>query len=279
MYNIPKLKNNDVFENLCLDIVKKEYKEDFYKYGRNGQNQNGIDILNSNANILIQCKNYNSDKLKISNFLTLITDDLKRAEEKFDIKEFIVMTSLDRDVKIQDYMVKVNRSKNYKVKIFFWNDIEIKMDEYKLILKYYSELNNLNIPIKTLNKIRECCKIIVKCIENFQNDFQHGIPSQENYRMSAEIFNNYFVSMLNSFEQLKEIKYRYSIQLEKKGLYSLIQNIVDLIPEIYDLENYDIYFYPNVIATICNLTNFYSNDTKTIKYCKQIESIMESKYN
>ena len=47
-----------------LRYCKKEYKEDFYKYGRNGQNQNGIDILNSNANILIQCKNYNSDKLK-----------------------------------------------------------------------------------------------------------------------------------------------------------------------------------------------------------------------
>ena len=273
-YIFPKLQDEKLFEDLCKDILEKEYKQNFSIYGRRGQKQKGIDILNNNSEIIVQCKNYKSN----INFLDNILSDLAVAEKNFNFKKFIIMTSLSRDTKIQDKIVEINNEKKYKVEIFFWDDIEIKISKYKLFNEYYPNFKSY-IPIEIYNEIREICKFIVKSIKKIQINFENKKFSQNNYSESREIYNEYSLDLIKSIFNLADIKKNYSLQLKQKGIYEFIEEIINLFPDIYDLSDpEDVHFCVNLIVTNNNLLDFYIEDKKTIEYCEKIEKMILEGY-
>ena len=270
-YIFPKLQDEKLFEDLCKDILEKEYKQNFSIYGRKGQKQKGIDILNNNSEIIVQCKNYKSN----IKFLNNILSDLAVAEKNFNFKKFIIMTSLSRDTKIQDRIVEINNEKKYEIEIFFWDDIEIKISKYKLFNEYYP----FYIPIKIYNEIRETCKFIVKSIKKIQINFENKKFSQSNYSESREIYNEYSLDLIKSIFNLENIKKNYSLQLKQKGIYEFIEEIINLFPDIYDLDDpEDVHFCVNLIVTNNNLLDFYIEDKKTIEYCEKIEKMILEGY-
>lgn len=117
------------FQLLCKDILIIKYGERFEEYGRTGQSQKGIDILATNPNSsylrkVAQCKFYTDNTSSIVNsFLEQIRKDYNTACQHFAISEFIIITALNRDVKIQDEIYKFS-NKSYPITIWFWDDIE-----------------------------------------------------------------------------------------------------------------------------------------------------------
>lgn len=273
-YTFPKLQDEKLFEDLCKDILEKEYKQNFSIYGRRGQKQKGIDILNNNSEIIVQCKNYKSN----IKFLDNILSDLAVAEKNFNFKKFIIMTSLARDTEIQDKIVKINNEKKYEVEIFFWEDIEIKISKYKLFNEYYPNFK-FYIPIKIYNEIEETCKFIVKSIEKVQRDFKNERISQNSRSKSIKIYNEYSLDLIIGLFNLASIKVNYSLQLKEKGIYEFLEEIINLIPDIYDLDDFeDVHFFANLISTNNNLLYFYIKDKRTIECCEKIEKIILERY-
>lgn len=148
-FRFPAIKNEDRFEDFCLDYTSIKYSQP-KRYGIRGQRQNGVDIyydIHDDNNRIhfyrIQCKAKGESK-------GLTIDELEKEITKTKaftpkLKEYTVMTTGQRDVKIQEYI----RNKNvellsdglFKIEIKFWEDIEADLckDEYLPICdKYFS---------------------------------------------------------------------------------------------------------------------------------------------
>lgn len=156
---LPKSKSAEEFETLCKDILINMYNLKFEIYGRKGQCQKGIDIrglCKNNNYIVAQCKNYFNQK-SANSLINKIKDDIERAEElPFNIEKFIVMTALDRDVKVQNAIDEIRKNCSFDIETLFWDDIEEDICNSKnLINKYYPfffENKDKNINIETLVK-------------------------------------------------------------------------------------------------------------------------------
>lgn len=146
-YDLRKTTNPEEFECMVKDCAEKTWKQKFFRYGRKGQNQYGIDILSEDGCILIQCKNYLKDNKKYQNrFLQKVYQDYKKALSHFPaVKRFVIATALDRDASLQDALLNWKEERNaggeiIKKNIWFWDDIrEIIVQDRKLLKDYYSE--------------------------------------------------------------------------------------------------------------------------------------------
>lgn len=153
-YALNKTTNSREFEYMAKDYAEKIWAKKFSHYGRNGQNQHGIDILSDDGSIAIQCKNYlKSDKESQNRFLQNIHKDYKRASSYFPgVKQFVIVTALDRETSLQDAVLKWEEEQNAadeKVgkEILFWDDICEVITQYpELLKKYYP---GLMLPVNT----------------------------------------------------------------------------------------------------------------------------------
>jgi|GEM_PF-3400570 len=141
---LPKGKSADEFEDICRDVLSDEYKMKFERYGRNGQKQNGIDLYckNDDGSFLVaQCKNYCNEN-SAERLIKKIEKDFADAEQLsgFCFKSFIVMTSMDRDVAVQ------NTFKNCrKIEIIFWDEIqEAICKNQNLLKKHYPTIHSID---------------------------------------------------------------------------------------------------------------------------------------
>ena len=135
---LPKPKSWDEFEDICADFCKRLWKTPYvWRYGRSGQAQKGVDIFAKPEHLreapstgaAAQCKNVES--------LTLadIETEVAKAETfKPMLREFIVLTSLDRDVNLQAEVW----SKNWRitrVEIMFWEDLCLELCNHADLLR------------------------------------------------------------------------------------------------------------------------------------------------
>lgn len=146
---IPRIENEDIFEDLCLDLCKANIDyENSQRNGRRGQRQNGVDIfarkLKSLEWIGIQCKVKTGDKIEKNE----INDEINKALT-FNprLTNYYIYTTAKRDAKIQEHIRKINDNNTlnglFNVEIIFWEDIEtmLREDAYKSVhYKYYREL-------------------------------------------------------------------------------------------------------------------------------------------
>lgn len=170
LMQLPKSRSAEEFENICKDVLTFEYGIKFNSYGRNGQKQNGIDIyaqLNEKNYIVAQCKNYFS--LNSANTINKqIEKDVKATENiPFHINQFIAMTSMDRDLNVQNYIENIDSP--FRIQIWFWEDIQVKVcSNDKLFETYYpSFFQSTQIPIRTKNEIVTNLNILINIAKYF----------------------------------------------------------------------------------------------------------------
>lgn len=125
--HLPKPKNWDEFENICLlacEIAWFPIK--FTRHGRQGQNQQGVDIYGSDESgklFGIQCKNSpNGISTKT------IDDEVIKAENfRPPLSVFYIATTADTDASLQQYVrTKSNErlsAQKFPINILFWEDI------------------------------------------------------------------------------------------------------------------------------------------------------------
>ncbi|MGH0830070.1 restriction endonuclease [Bacillus pretiosus] len=152
---IPKIENEDVFENLCLDLIKADNEyENANRYGRRGQRQNGVDILARNKSkqewLGIQCKVKQNGSISINE----IQNEIQRAYNLNPrLAKYIFYTTAKRDVNVQDFIREksIENINNglFDIDIKFWEDIsedlkseKCKSVHYKYYRNYYTQVKN-----------------------------------------------------------------------------------------------------------------------------------------
>lgn len=234
---LPKSESPEEFESLCKDVLIKKYNNQirFEQYGRKGQGQNGIDIYGelSSEYIVAQCKNYfgiNATKTLINK----IDKDLNMSKKLpfyNKVKKFIIMTSMDRDTGIQNYIERKKQEVDFKLEVWFWQDMQkiiCQAENRDLLQQYYpllyqeSEIVEEDIDIKGLkdkfNKYIQKYKVI----DFLKQDPLIGIP----YDLPTEIdiFQIYISYLLDNAILLQKEEvfvniYKFSKALDNYNRY------------------------------------------------------------
>lgn len=276
LMQLPKSRSADEFESMCKDVLTNEYRIKFKRYGKNGQKQNGIDIyaqLGGEKYAVAQCKNYFSPNSSNA-LIKKIEKDIKDAELiPFKIKQFIVMTSMDRDLNAQNYIETINSP--FAIEIWFWEDIQERVcSDEELIEKYYPHFFKApQIPVMERNEIISNCNTLISMAQIFNE--------KKDYRVAYHYENdiilyNHCVEMFNAACSIYHFKDKWYIQLKEKKIVDIIEKVLKSIPDFHDATN-DI----TGATTIYTLTNYlsgYRSDEDTerfIKNCKKIIKQME----
>lgn len=142
--NFPKPANWQDFQIFIKDLMNEKYAGGFDIYGRNGQAQNGIDILGQfyGKVIGVQCKRFDPTKFTFK----IIQDEVNMADKNNPpLQKFIFATTIPRDKDIQKKIVElnVNRQKKilFEIEIWFWETIEDELNSNLSIRdKYYHDV-------------------------------------------------------------------------------------------------------------------------------------------
>lgn len=136
---LPEKMTSIEFEMMCRDIMERYFTDGFqdrlfpnaipfyHLYGRNGQNQHGIDIISrkpvdDRGYCVVQCKNYYAQSSG-KPLLKQVREDIQSIyEHTIPVSKIIIMTSLHRDTFLQDCEMELNTF-GRDVTIFFWEDI------------------------------------------------------------------------------------------------------------------------------------------------------------
>lgn len=115
------------FERLMLKVCGKIYNTTFSLFGRNGQEQYGIDLYTSGFRICVQCKNYS----KHTALLDVMERDFRKAVARFGEKMevYVLATTLKADEKAQILADNLwcalpeDQRKRINFRLLFWDEI------------------------------------------------------------------------------------------------------------------------------------------------------------
>ena len=265
-YNLPKTQNSSEFEDMVCDVCTRKYGRSFQRYGRSGQKQSGIDIISvgQEKQIGIQCKNYEISIKEIDR----IVEEAKKFRQS--MVEFIIATSSFRDVKLQEYITKINQGDeeklNFMVSILFWEEISMTISQNKdLLVKYYPVFNE--DPIERL--VGEFnCLINKYCILDYvKEDPTVGIPK-------------YYPELVDSFVGEARQALSRENALQRHPRFAAMNHFTDT------LYNYSGYlgmklFSANTMYTIQNpydKEDITSGDSKIKKKIEQYKTELEQDY-
>ncbi|OFY62220.1 MAG: hypothetical protein A3H98_04465 [Bacteroidetes bacterium RIFCSPLOWO2_02_FULL_36_8] len=135
--SIPLPTTDDDFERLCLLIARDKYGAEYYRYGRRGQKQYGIDIYSTYYDgRYLQCKLCKKE-VPSAILISQLKNDLAQAVEKFpDLKQFIFAVSIETSPEIQN-TCKTLSAANIIVTPWFWNQMQEDIARSKWLLRYY----------------------------------------------------------------------------------------------------------------------------------------------
>ncbi len=232
--SFPRPKSWQDFETLTKDVARFKLGGDFENYGRLGQKQNGIDVFgwdNNDKNTAIQCKHLTneSDILKKS----VVDDELQQAD-KFDpsLNIFIIATTSQRDVSLQDHINKINDNRKGKKlpKVILWTwetfdeelnrHAELQYVYYEKVLRAHNHYNkdkhilalikySLDRPaFNTEFHAENHCEDFIKAISDTQKAFTTG---KLNDREGNPLSSAYPFKNLTVDEDKKAIEEAYSI--------------------------------------------------------------------
>lgn len=181
-HNRPK--NWQDFELLCYHLWSAKFKSDnISRNGRQGQNQQGIDIygnLPDGKGIFgIQCKgkdNFNNSQITEEE----INTELQKALNFHPSLSLIIFaTTSKRDAKIQEYVrlksEEYSKSHNLQVDIKFWDCIEEMLEFYNEVGRWYDNGNqqSYSVDVKAIvengrlepvfNRVRRTYQVPTKC--------------------------------------------------------------------------------------------------------------------
>jgi hypothetical protein len=238
---IPIPQSPDEFENICLDYIKLTNSNSYaQRYGRQGQNQHGIDIYVGNFEILVQCKRYYVSSVtnafqKANDLKQQICADYCTAKKHFpNCQLFIAMTTFDKDTGIQDYVANIGTD----IRVLFWDTIEdFLCANPQILAKYYPTfIGNTNaqnsIDIGMLNNMLS----IPNNLKAFANKFYR--LSNSNYApffspyTDESVYNNY-VAMYNHKVDLIKAYNQLAFQIRNTNIGTLVSIIDSFIPNGY----------------------------------------------
>lgn len=149
-YQIPKPKNWQDLETLCLVIWRAEWKTTSLKtYGRPGQHQDGVDIFgrfNDGVEIgAIQCKCKEEEKKLTKKIIQNEVDKAKKFQPT--IKHYVIATTFDSDVKLDSFVAQLNvdnlAAGSFPVDLFCWQDIERLLEIHTDVRDWYLNLTKI----------------------------------------------------------------------------------------------------------------------------------------
>ena len=148
------------FEKLLIDFSSAKYGGTADLFGRQGQKQDGIDIIVTlrprfsqskqtcvQDLICVQCKDYKSTKVTTNK----IDAWIQEAEAfPFPIQTLVIAVVIERDVTLQSHVICINQDRlqqgKFSVEIVFWDSIAHFVKQNDKILKmYYPMLYNAHI--------------------------------------------------------------------------------------------------------------------------------------
>lgn len=250
----PKPQNEAIFEDMVCDIFSRLLANpNLQRYGRRGQNQQGLDIIGGIAGqdyfggnlVGIQCKNHtgtvNPKKLR---------DELKKDLKSFDkskipIKKFYFITSAENDKNLKKFVLQINKNRKKDKKsiviVQFWDFIQSEIQKYPdLLYKYFTKFlpsekgEDVVIPdLKKKNKYtltlvhsdllrtKSLNDISLKLNEVVKNNL-HGIERKDGYNLYIGISTKSDVN----FENLVDLDINYG------NLFKTEKNLTDQFKKI-----------------------------------------------
>lgn len=170
MFQLPPLDDEILFERLILDILNEMEGNHYQLFGRRGQEQKGIDIVNIRSideRTVIQCKkkDVNQENKKISNQLIkdIDTDIKKLRGLNFKYTRFILASTFKDDAAIQEYLLSKSDLLEINFEYWGWETITQYLSKYpNLLIKYYPQFiqkQNFNFDDQTfIDSIRNNIK-------------------------------------------------------------------------------------------------------------------------
>jgi hypothetical protein len=178
--NIPTPKSWDEFEDISLAIAKIRWRcSDFYRNGRQGQSQQGVDIWghdSEGSHVGVQCKNTVSEITEV----TVVSEISKAEDFKPSLDKLYIATTAKRDTTLQEAIRKIsNDRKNqgkFEVNILFWDDIiqdlSSQEDEF---FKFYPQIKS---------KVMSANEHDVILLKNFTNLMANSIEYFDEQNMA-----------------------------------------------------------------------------------------------
>ncbi|MBR2594019.1 MAG: hypothetical protein IKD83_05275, partial [Firmicutes bacterium] len=126
-------KTSKEFEDLVRKCALVKLGNRFSLFGRNGQNQKGIDIYSEDWGTVIQCKCFDFEKKgSVQRLIEEGKRDYQEAVRAFGdtMKTFVIATTLNTDTKIQENF-KDNTSTG-EIELWFWEDIKEIIETYQI---------------------------------------------------------------------------------------------------------------------------------------------------
>ena len=143
---LPVPKSWEEFEDICADLFGRIWDDpNIVRYGRLGQNQNGVDIrgrLPDGRLAGVQCKR--KRQWPVAELTTKEIDDEVAEAIKFEppLSEFTIATTAPNDAKLQahvDAITKRHRAQGlFGIHLLGWNELSRRIaDDDELVQKYY----------------------------------------------------------------------------------------------------------------------------------------------
>lgn len=142
--NIPTPKSWDEFEDIVLSAAKIRWRSpNFYRNGRQGQRQDGVDIFGSDANaqsIGLQCKNTVNGLSEA----VIKKEILNAGSFEPPLKALYIATTAPRDASLQEAVRNISKTRidadMFSVHLLFWDDIcnDLARDEV-IFFKHYPQ--------------------------------------------------------------------------------------------------------------------------------------------
>lgn len=166
------------FQNIICDLFNYlNQTNGFHIYGRNGQGQDGIDVVSWDHKIVVQCglKDVNkANKKNVSDLKEKLKKDLESClkENSEKITSFYLASTFDDDKNIQDYANAL--SQQYKIDIQYWgwgrisSQIELFPNDFRRIYSYLYTIDNPDIVFITDKKYPQVPNYIPRTIREFK---------------------------------------------------------------------------------------------------------------
>ena len=146
--------NGKAFEELCIDLVKKEYgNESTRKYGIEGITDRAVDFIAEDEDksiILFQCKCYKKyTKSNLTKHINEFKKNIDHWKRYYNIKSYIIITASQLDeTEIQDFLYKLkNDFSIHDITFNIWGarEIQYRLSQYPEIVKRFFHSAWVNI--------------------------------------------------------------------------------------------------------------------------------------
>lgn len=246
-------KDSETFEDFICDYYNLISTYPFYRYGRKGQNQSGLDLYqqqpDSNGRIqVIQCKNYTQTKLT---FKTILSDVRAIKEFKLNISHIFYVTANVRDSSLQSELLEhhndITDNNSFLFSLVYYEDIFRQLPQHpQLINQYFPKWEQHKEDlVEDLRYKKEAdtrlLKRMSKDIDTSLNNVSHYIDCLTT-RYTSQFSS--FITMVNYIiEQHPQIKFMqydpedYCFSFHDKNLNRYFQSFYEYYERISSLHN------------------------------------------